>query len=121
MILRPVTPVSPIGPPMTNRPVGLMKTFVLRSTSRFGSAFAITCSRIASWSFLFETSSECWVETTTVSMRTGLPPRYSTDTWLLPSGRRKARPARRAFASWRVTACAYWIGAGMSSGVSSQA
>ena len=121
MILRPVTPVSPIGPPMTNRPVGLMKILVFLSTSRFGSAFAMTSSRIAAWSLRFETLSACCVETTTVSIRATLPPLYSTVTWLLPSGRRKSSPARRAFASWRVTACAYWIGAGMSSVVSSQA
>ena len=72
MILRPVTPVSPMGPPMTKRPVGLMKILVFRSTSRFGSAFAMTSSRMAAWSLLFETSSACCVETTTVSMRAGL-------------------------------------------------
>ena len=72
MILRPVTPVSPIGPPMTNRPVGLMKTLVFRSTSFFGRAFAMTSSRMAAWSLRFETLSECWVETTTVSMRADL-------------------------------------------------
>ena len=91
---------------MTNRPVGLMKILVFRSMSFFGSAFAMTSSRTAAWSFLFETSGECWVETTTVSSRTILPPLYSTEIWLLPSGRRKSSPFLRALASWRVTACA---------------
>ena len=31
MILRPVSPASPFGPPMTKRPVGLTKTRVFRS------------------------------------------------------------------------------------------
>ena len=33
-------------------------------------------------------SAACWVETTTVSRRTGLSPSYSMVTWVLPSGRR---------------------------------
>jgi hypothetical protein len=36
-----------MGPPTTKRPVGLMKILVFRSTSFFGSARAMTCSRIA--------------------------------------------------------------------------
>src|SRR2546425_5115485 len=32
MILRPVSPVSPMGPPTTNRPVGLMWYFTLRGS-----------------------------------------------------------------------------------------
>ena len=56
-----------------------------------------------------------------MSIRTGLRSRYSTVTCDLPSGRRKSSPARRAFASWRVTAWAYWMGAGISVGVSSHA
>ena len=39
------------------------------------------CSRVA--------SGLCWVDTTTVSTRTGLPASsYSTVTWVFPSGRR---------------------------------
>src|ERR1039458_1521362 len=34
MILRPVRPVSPMGPPMTNRPVGLM-WYLVPASSRF--------------------------------------------------------------------------------------
>ncbi len=52
-----------------------------------GSTLAMTSSIIASWIFLLEISSACWVETTTVSIRTGRPFRYSIVTWLLPSGR----------------------------------
>ena len=36
MIFRPVTPESPIGPPMTKRPVGLMKNLVFLSSSFVG-------------------------------------------------------------------------------------
>jgi hypothetical protein len=35
-----------------------------------------------------EMSAACWVESTTVSSRTGLSPSYSMVTWVLPSGRR---------------------------------
>ena len=69
-----------------------------------------------------ETSSSCWVETTTASMRVGLPSTYSTLTWLLPSGRRNSSvPARRTSLSWRTSLWASMMGSGISSGVSSQA
>ena len=98
-----------------------MWNFVFLSSSFLGSDARMTSSITASASFFEETASECWVETTTVSIRTGLRSRYSTVTCDLPSGRRKSSPSRRALASWRVTAWAYWIGAGISSGVSSHA
>ena len=110
-----------MGPPMTKRPVGLMKIFVFLSISPLGSARAITSSRTASWSFLLVISSECWVLRTTASMRAGLPSLYSTVTWLLPSGRSHGCCLRRASARRRVSACAKEMGAGMSSAVSSQA
>ena len=78
MILRPVSPQSPCGPPTTNRPVGLMWYVISPLTSSVGSTglmiFSMTYSRISSC----VTSGACCVETTTVSMRTGLSPSYST-------------------------------------------
>ena len=79
---------------MTNRPVGLMKNLVFLSTSFFGSAFAMTSSRIASWSFLFETLVRV-LGRDHHRVDAGRPcRRYSTVTWLLPSGRSQSRPAR---------------------------
>ena len=46
MILRPVSPESPIGPPTTKRPVGLMKNLVLGVTKPAGST-GFTLSSIA--------------------------------------------------------------------------
>jgi hypothetical protein len=63
----------------------------------------------------------CWVETTTLTMRTGLPFSYCTETCVLASG-----AARRlcGFAHAVQFAAERWanmIGAGINSGVSSQA
>ena len=70
-----------------------------------------------------ETSSECWTLTSTVSTRRGRPSAsYSTVTWVFPSGRAQRRvPSRLAVESWRASRWASWMGAGISSGVSSQA
>ena len=55
-----------------------------------------------------------WVKsglaTTTAWTLCGRPPRYSTVTWLFPSGRRNLSSPRRALASWRVSRCASAIG-----------
>ena len=88
MILRPVSPQSPCGPPITKRPVGLMKYLVFASSSSAGTTAWITFSRTSSRSVSVLTRSLCCVETITASTRTGLSPSYSTVTWLLPSGRR---------------------------------
>ena len=57
-----------------------------------------------------------------MSMRCGLPSRYSTVTCDLPSGPRYgSSPLRRTSASRRVSLCASVIGIGISSAVSSQA
>ncbi len=70
MILRPVTPESPIGPPIDEAAGGVDEELgLLVDQSTSAATFAITSSRTASWIFLFETSSECWVETTTASIR----------------------------------------------------
>ena len=84
--------------------------------------FLMTSSITASFSVLYFTLSECCVEMTTESMRFGRSFSYSTVTWLLPSGRRKSTlPALRTAASCLVSLCAYMMGAGISSGVSSHA
>ena len=124
MILRPVSPESPIGPPTTNRPVGLIQNLVLGVTSSLGSAQFMTWVRIASSSVFFFTSALCWVETTTASIATGRSSSYRTLTWVLPSGRRKSIPSIcffRTSARRRASLWASWIGLGISSLDSSQA
>ena len=88
MIFRPVRPVSPTGPPMTNRPVGLMKIRVSLSTNSLGTTGLITYLIRSFFSFSSFTSSSCWAEMTMASMRLTWSPSYSTVTWVLPSGRR---------------------------------
>ena len=73
MILRPVNPVSPCGPPTTKRPVGLIRNLVFLSSSFGGKdllddflddeIFDRLCA---------STSAACWVEMTTLVMRDGL-------------------------------------------------
>src|SRR5207249_1732466 len=83
MILRPVSPASPCGPPTTKRPVGLMRTSASAtskpaSPSTGRTTSAITPSRSSTLSIL----SECWVDTTTLLIPTGRIPSYTTLTWL---------------------------------------
>jgi len=84
--------------------------------------FAITCFLSAACLAVPFHAGSCCVESTTVSMRTGLRPSYSTVTWLFASGR---RPLIRFFS--RTSACrltSWWarsIGSGMSEGVSRHA
>src|SRR2546422_1685045 len=86
MILRPVSPVSPMGPPTTNRPVGLMWYFTLRgSKMSLGMTGLITYSITSRSIFLLVTSGLCWVETTIVSTRTGRPFRSEEHTSELQS------------------------------------
>ena len=64
----------------------------------------------------------CWVEMRTVVSRFGLPSTYSTDTWVLPSGRRYgSTPDLRTSESRCASRCASQIGIGIRSSVSSQA
>ena len=79
MILRPVRPQSPSGPPTTKLPVGLTrKSDGLFGIQPFGSADS-TASAIMSLTmpgvyFLpLRLFSLCWVETTTLVQPTGLP------------------------------------------------
>src|SRR3990172_9424646 len=88
MILRPVRPQSPSGPPMMNRPVGLMRTSVLGVSSPAGStAWMRSFLRISRISAVL-IDAACCVDTTTAVISTGLSLTYRTDTWVLESGQR---------------------------------
>src|SRR5207302_470861 len=83
MILRPVRPQSPSGPPTTKLPVGLTR----KSLARFGiqpsGSAEATASPIKSltiageYFFPFRVSALCCVETTTLVQPIGLPSMYS--------------------------------------------
>ena len=69
--------------------------------------------------FSRSTPSSCWVETTTVSSRTGRCPSYSIVTCVFPSGRKyPSVPFLRTLASCSANLCAIAIGSGINSGVS---
>src|SRR5579871_2630450 len=104
MILRPVRPQSPSGPPTTKLPVG----FTRKSDGRFGiqpfGSADSTASAIMSltmpgvYFLLLRFFSLCCVDTTTLVQPTGLPLTYCTVTWLLASGCRSNNwPERRLF------------------------
>src|ERR1043165_1792536 len=75
MILRPVSPQSPTGPPTTNRPVGLMWYFVRLSIHLVGSTGFRISSITASRSAFVEMPSLGCVESTPAPRPTGLPRR----------------------------------------------
>ena len=83
----------------------------------------MTCFLMSSSRVLSSVSSECWVDSTTVSMRTGrLSASYSMVTWVLPSGRRYSSVlSLRTSESFCASSCAITIGSGISTSVSSQA
>src|SRR5215203_5254376 len=92
MILRPVRPQSPSGPPTTKLPVGFTrKSESFFGIHPFGSADA-TASPIRSLTiegvyFLpLRLVALCCVDTTTLVQPTGWPFSYFTVTWLLASG-----------------------------------
>src|SRR6478672_2326896 len=92
IILRPVRPQSPSGPPTTKLPVGLTrKSEDFFGIQPSGSADA-TVSAINSFTmpgvyFLpLRLEALCCVETTTLVQPTALPSTYCTVTWLLASG-----------------------------------
>ena len=68
-------------------------------------------------------SGSCWVDTTMAGQESTWPSSpYSTVTWLLPSGRSHfSLPDLRTSVSCRESLWAMEMGAGISSGVSSQA
>ena len=72
MILRPVSPASPIGPPVTNRPVGLTCMTGSVSRSSRGIVGRMTVSTISDRSRSARTSGSCCAETTTVRTRFGI-------------------------------------------------
>src|SRR5256885_15511621 len=92
MILRPVRPQSPSGPPTTKLPVGLTrKSDAFCGIHPFGSADStafeiISLMRPGEYFLPLRLFSLCWVETTTLVQPTALPLLYFTVTWLLASG-----------------------------------
>ena len=92
MILRPVRPQSPSGPPTTKLPVGLTRKSPARLGIQPSGRAEATVSAIISLTMLgvyflpLRVSGLCWVETTTLVHPTGLPFTYSTVTWLFASG-----------------------------------
>src|SRR5207344_373008 len=124
MIFRPVRPVSALGPPISNRPVGLMRMRApSASSSNSRSTGSITSERTSGASRVStSTSSRCCALISTVSTRLAVVPSYAIVTWLLPSGRRYGiTPALRTSASRLANRCAIAIGSGISSSVSRQA
>src|SRR4029079_15191965 len=97
MILRPVRPQSPSGPPTTKLPVGLTrKSDALFGIQPFGNADSTALSIISRTMpgvhfFLLRFSALCCVDTTTFVQPTGLPSTYLTVTWLTESGCRYDR------------------------------
>src|SRR5690606_12511206 len=110
MILRPVSPQSPSGPPTTKLPVGLTR----KSDSFFGiqpfgkadsTAEPIRSLTIEGVYFLpLRLLALCWVDTTTLVQPTGLPSSYLIVTWLLESGCRSNN-----FLEWRWSARTFRI------------
>src|SRR6201984_3415889 len=102
MILRPVRPQSPSGPPTTKLPVGLTrKSEDFCGIQPLGSADStaveiISLIRLGVYFLLLRLFSLCWVDTTTLVQPTGLPSIYFTVTWLLASGcKSNSAPERR--------------------------
>ncbi len=78
-----------MGPPTTNEPVGFTYTLRFGLASSYVASTGSMMSRSTSaliWDWV--TSARCCVDTTTVSIATGVSPSYSMVTWVLPSGRR---------------------------------
>src|SRR4026208_1222967 len=97
MILRPVSPQSPSGPPPTQLPAALTRhPDGLLGTHPPGHAEA-TASPIRSFTIAGEyflplrVSALCWVDITTLVQPIGLPATYCTVTWPLASGCRSNR------------------------------
>src|ERR1700760_488280 len=103
MILRPVRPQSPSGPPTTKLPVGLTrKSEFFCGIHPFGSADStaveiMSLIRPGEYFLPLRLFSLCWVETTTLVQPTGLPSTYFTVTWLLASGCKSNSDLERRF------------------------
>src|SRR5882757_6818658 len=99
MIFRPVSPQSPLGPPISKLPVGLTRYLIWLLMRFFGSTGLMICSITASSICLWVRPGWCWVDSTTVSIESGLPSTYLMVTWDLASGRSQdSRPLRRLVA-----------------------
>ena len=73
----------------------------------------VTSSRSA-YDLRFAPFSVVWCESTTVSIATGRPSSYTTESWLFESGRRKGiSPDLRRAAKWRRSSCEYTSAVGM--------
>ncbi len=124
MIFRPVNPQSPIGPPITNRPVGLTKNDRRNSPASYnpsGNTGTTTCSH-KSPAINDSAPSRCCVEINNFSTPTGRPSRYRTVTCVFPSGRKyPTNPDFRTSANRFANRCANEIGNGINSSVSSDA
>src|ERR1700755_3652498 len=92
MILRPVRPQSPSGPPTTKLPVGLTrKSDDFAGIQPFGKADStaveiISLIRPGVYFLLLRLFSLCWVETTTLVAPTGFLPTYFTVSWVFAAG-----------------------------------
>ncbi|KAG1388770.1 hypothetical protein G6F58_013434 [Rhizopus delemar] len=73
MILRPVRPQSPTGPPISNLPVGLMWNLVPLCSHLAGSTGLMISSRTASMRSFCLMPGACWVDSTTASMAETTP------------------------------------------------
>src|ERR1700748_2742183 len=103
MILRPVRPQSPSGPPITKLPVGLTRqSEAFCGIQPLGSADStaveiISLIRPGVYFLLLRLFSLCWVETTTLVAPIGLPSTYFTVTRLLAAGCRSGSLAVGGF------------------------
>src|SRR6476660_2900406 len=105
MILRPVSPQSPSGPPTTKLPLEVPR----KSDDFFGihpdgSAEATaspirSCSSAGEYFLPLRVSALCCVDTTTLVQPIGLPATYCTVTWLLASGCRSNNCLERRFSA----------------------
>src|SRR5438874_13741520 len=90
MILRPVRPQSPIGPPTSNLPVGLTRKLLSLFSffSSYSSAGRIGCSTCFQRSGLISVSEStpglCWVEIEKVLISTQHKPGVDSDTLIKP-------------------------------------
>ena len=89
MILRPVRPVSPMGPPMTKRPVGLM-WYLVFSSRQFGGQDGLddVLQDVGAELFVGDGLGVLGGDDDGVDADGLVVASYSTVTWLLPSGRR---------------------------------
>ena len=72
MILRPVTPASPSGPPISNEPVGLIchsVSLVMKPSGRTSRMYGLTIAATSS----DDRPGACWVDSTIEVARTGRP------------------------------------------------